>query len=190
MAEASGSRVTDYLRKLGASDGVAVLPTGEDFQLVHLFNEVLRSLQRGIAPLQLIHASHALGHLLSLVMLRRHQHGRESADGLQRVARTIDYMDEHLHEPLRVAALAELAGLSPAHFAVLFKQQTGSSPRDYLHLLRIHRACRLLDNPSLSVKEIAALLGYQDPFHFSRTFKAFQGISPTDYRGGRRPHGA
>jgi AraC-like DNA-binding protein len=82
-----------------------------------------------------------------------------------------------------MSALAALANLSQAHFSVLFKEQTGCSPRDYLHLLRIHRACQLLRDPALSVKEVATRLGYQDQFHFSRQFKAFQGMSPSEYRG-------
>jgi transcriptional regulator GlxA family with amidase domain len=98
------------------------------------------------------------------------------------VAQAIIYMSEHLDQPLRVAELAVLANLSPAHFTVLFKQQTGCSPRDYLHLLRIHRACQMLRGSTLPVKEVAARLGYQDQFHFSRQFKAFQGLSPTEYR--------
>ena len=190
QAEAGGTHLPEYLKRLGAQEQTVVLRIGEDVQLVHLFNEVLKSLHQAASPLQLLHASHALGHLLSVVILRRHRQYQESADGLQRVAQTIDYMNEHLHEPLRVGVLADLAGLSPAHFAVLFKQQTGSAPRDYLHLVRIHRACRMLENPALSVKEIASRLGYQDPFHFSRTFKAFQGVSPSDYRARRRTGGS
>ena len=91
-------------------------------------------------------------------------------------------MSEHVAEPLRVSMLARLAGLSPDYFAQLFKVQTGCSPREYLHLLRIHRACRLLETTSLGIKQIANQLGYQDPFHFSRKFKGFQGLSPTEYR--------
>ena len=94
-------------------------------------------------------------------------------------------MSEHLDQPMRVSALAALANLSPAHFSALFKEQTGCSPRDYLHLLRIHRACQLLRTTTLNVKEIATRLGYQDQFHFSRQFKAFQGVSPSEYREGQ-----
>jgi transcriptional regulator GlxA family with amidase domain len=96
-------------------------------------------------------------------------------------------MSENLGEPLRMTALARLAGLSTAHFGVLFKEQTGSSPRDYLHLLRIHKACQLLRASNLQIKEIAARLGYQDQFHFSRQFKAFEGVSPSDYRARKSP---
>ena len=46
----------------------------------------------------------------------------------------------------------------------------------------MHQACHLLDNTALSVKAVAAALGYEDPFYFSRIFKALNSISPTEYR--------
>jgi transcriptional regulator GlxA family with amidase domain len=127
-------------------------------------------------------ASHALAYLLACLIQKRQAAVPESTDTVQRAAQAIIYMSEHLDQPLRVAALARLAGLSAAHFGELFKQHTGCSPRDYLHLLRIHQACRLLRDSPLSIKEIAARVGYPDPFHFSRQFKAFQGLSPSEYR--------
>jgi AraC family transcriptional activator of pobA len=39
----------------------------------------------------------------------------------------------------------------------------------------------------MSVKEVAAAVGYQDPLHFSRAFKALNGVPPTDYRGSAMP---
>src|ERR1035438_3835110 len=96
-------------------------------------------------------------------------------------------MSGHLDQPLKVKALAAMASLSPAHFAVVFREQTGSSPRDYLHLLRMHRACEWLTSTSTSLKEIADRLGYQDQFHFSRRFKAFSGVAPSNYRAAQRP---
>jgi AraC-like DNA-binding protein len=64
----------------------------------------------------------------------------------------------------------------------LFKEQTGYSPIDYFIRLRMHQACQLLDTSQLSVKRIAAALGYDDPLYFSRVFKGVNDISPTEYR--------
>jgi AraC family transcriptional regulator, arabinose operon regulatory protein len=181
-AQAAGENLRDYLLELGVSAKAPLVWMGDDLQLARLFNEVVKTLEQGPSFLNLLHASHALAHLLSVMIRHRHEQTRDTSDSVQKVAGGIVYMSEHLDQSMRVSALAALANLSPAHFTVLFKEQTGCSPRDYLHLLRIHRACQLLRSSALNVKEIAARLGYQDQFHFSRQFKAFQGVSPSEYR--------
>ena len=187
LAEAGGALVPEYLAELGASPEHPVVWVGEDLQLVFLFNELLTCLGRGFTFLQLLHASQALGYLLSLMIRHRRERSPGAAESLQKVARCIIYMSEHLDQPLKVSALSAMANLSAAHFTAQFKEQTGSSPRDYLHLVRMHRACQWLTGTELSLKDIAARLGYQDQFHFSRKFKAFSGISPSEYRATHRP---
>jgi len=179
---AAGQELPDYLAELGVTAQHPLLRIGEDMQLVMLFAEVLRCLERGFAFPDLLQASHALGHLIAVVLRHRQPRDDEAPDSQRRVARSIGYLSERLSEPLNVGALASLAGLSPAHFAAVFKEQTGCSPREYLHLLRIHRASQLLRDRSLSVKVVAAMLGYQDQFHFSRKFKAFHGVPPSAFR--------
>ncbi|MEI8042055.1 MAG: AraC family transcriptional regulator [Verrucomicrobiota bacterium] len=182
---AAGEHVPLYLHELALGPQTPVLHLGEEPQLIRVFNGILRSLQHGPSFANLLQASHALAYLLSCLIQKRQVATPESSDTVQRTAEAIIYMSEHLDEPLRVSALARQAGFSSAHFGELFKQHTGCSPRDYLHLLRIHQACRLLCGSALSVKEIAARIGYRDPFHFSRQFKAFQGVSPREYREAR-----
>jgi AraC family transcriptional regulator, arabinose operon regulatory protein len=181
-AQAVGENLREYLNELGVSAMAPLAWMGDDLQLARLFNEVLRTLEQGSSFLNLLHASHTLAHLLAVMIQHRHERTRDTSDSVQKVAEGIIYMSEHLDQPMRVSALAALANLSLPHFTVLFKEQTGCTPRDYLHLLRIHRACQLLRSSTLNVKEIATRLGYQDQFHFSRQFKAFQGVSPSEYR--------
>jgi AraC-like DNA-binding protein len=99
-----------------------------------------------------------------------------------RIEQTIVYMMKHLDRPLQVATLAAQAKISPSHFFALFKRRIGSAPMDYFTRLRMQRACRLLEGTSLSVKEIASELGYDDPFYFSRVFKSVNRVAPSDYR--------
>jgi len=108
--------------------------------------------------------------------------GNGALQGVQRIEQSIAYMREHLNQPLPVAKLAALAHISPSHFFALFKRRTGSSPMDYFTHLRMQYACRLLGGPSTSVKEVAAAVGYDDPFYFSRVFKAVNRIPPSRYR--------
>ena len=104
-------------------------------------------------------------------------------EGARKIEQSIAYMMQHLNQPLQVAKLAQTAHTSPSHFFVLFKRWVGSSPIDYFIRLRMQEACRLLTATNLSVKEIAADLGYDDPFYFSRVFKSVHGVAPSDFRG-------
>ena len=103
-------------------------------------------------------------------------------EGARKIEQSIAYMMQHLNQPLQVAKLAQTAHTSPSHFFVLFKRWVGSSPIDYFIRLRMQQACRLLTATNLSVKEIAADLGYDDPFYFSRVFKSVHGVAPSDFR--------
>lgn len=98
------------------------------------------------------------------------------------IERSIHYMNEHINEPLQVATLAAQANVSPSHFFALFKQQMGCPPMDYFTRLRMSHACRLLDSDGARVKEVAAALGYEDPFYFSRVFKSVHNVPPSQYR--------
>lgn len=105
------------------------------------------------------------------------------SDNSQRIEKTVQYMSQHLDKPLQASELAAVANVSLSHFFALFKQRMGCSPIDYFTRLRIHHACHLLDSTSARVKEIAAALGYDDPFYFSRVFKSLSAVAPVHYRG-------
>lgn len=182
-ASGTGALLAEYLQTLNCGDRPIVVHVGDDSEIVRLFHEILLSLQHGAALLDLLRASHALAHLLVVLIEKNHETSAPNSDTTEKIGEAIIYMSEHLDESVAISALARLASLSPRYFSSLFKQQTGCAPREYLHLLRIHRACQLLNSTELSIKQIASQVGYQDPLHFSRQFRAFQGLSPTQYRG-------
>jgi AraC-like DNA-binding protein len=99
-----------------------------------------------------------------------------------RIAACLDYMRRHLDQPLQVKILCNIAGLSSSHFFHVFKRATGDTPLGFFIRTRMGKACELLGETTMTVKEIAALLGYEDRFYFSRLFKSVQGISPRGYR--------
>lgn len=100
----------------------------------------------------------------------------------QRVGSAINHMLQNVNKPLRISALSAIAGLSDSYFFSLFKSATGSSPIAYFIRLRMRLACELLQNQGLSIKEVAAEVGYKDSAYFSRVFKLVTGVSPGNYR--------
>jgi len=111
-----------------------------------------------------------------------YQTGSCESEAVRKIERSIAYMLRHLNEPLQVATLAAQVNISASHFFALFKRQTGCAPIDCFIRLRMQHACRLLDETELSVKEVAATLGYDDPFYFSRIFKSVNRVAPSEYR--------
>lgn len=104
------------------------------------------------------------------------------SEAAKRIEQSIAYMRQHLNRPLQIAKLAQVAHISASHYFVLFKRCVGYSPMEYFIRLRMQRAGQMLANTSLSVKEVAADLGYDDPFYFSRVFKSVHGTAPSNYR--------
>lgn len=94
----------------------------------------------------------------------------------------VDYMQQHFSEALTVQQLAQLVHQSPAHFTRTFKKQTGKTPKDYLILLRLQKAKRLLELDELTITEIAFKCGFGSNAHFSNSFMNHCGMSPKQYK--------
>jgi AraC-like DNA-binding protein len=82
-----------------------------------------------------------------------------------------------------VSDVAAACGVSVRYMSSLFKQYGDVTPSHYLMRLRLNKAANLLLTTDMTVKEIAASVGFSDPYHFSRNFKQFHGQSPRQYRG-------
>lgn len=100
-----------------------------------------------------------------------------------RVTWILNYMQQHLAEPMSVGDLAARINLSPSRFRALFTTSTGLGPAQYLQWLRLRRARLLLERTFLTVKEVMALVGYNDPSHFTRDFRRLHGDPPSSFRG-------
>jgi len=102
--------------------------------------------------------------------------------GMPRLQPVLEYLERHFCEPLRIAHLAGMAGLSEGQFHRNFKALTGTSPFEYAKRLRLRLAAALLRESDMTVAEIGARVGWDDPFHFSKMFKSSYAQSPTAYR--------
>ncbi len=79
-------------------------------------------------------------------------------------------------------ALGALVNLSESRFRHLFKQETGTSPSQYLREMRFRKAEAMLATTFLSIKEIAERVGLLPLNHFMRNFKKRHGMTPREYR--------
>lgn len=92
------------------------------------------------------------------------------------------HIRSHLPEPITVDELAAIACMSPSRLFAVFQQWLHCSPMEYVKRLRINQAAQLLVSTDQTLNEIAAAVGFSNPFHFSREFKNLFGMPPTKYR--------
>lgn len=101
---------------------------------------------------------------------------------LRRLLRAKDRMDAASHEPWSVDRLAEVSGVSKAHFARCFKAAFGIPPHRYLLSRRIERAKALLRDTQASVTDVAFQTGWNSLGTFTRVFRDIVEQSPTSFR--------
>lgn len=97
----------------------------------------------------------------------------------RRVAKSIE---DQLSGSIKVADLAEEAGLSRAHFSRAFANNFGTPARNYILSRRNARARTLLTDTALSASEIALRCGFANPSHMTTAFKQELGLTPSEYR--------
>ncbi len=102
--------------------------------------------------------------------------------GYHRMEEAMQFVEEHLSEPLTLRRLANELFLSPTYFSRLFKEKSGRQFSEYLVERRISRAKLLLTSTDLAVSEISRQVGYTEANSFSRVFKAKTGKTPLQYR--------
>ena len=174
-----------FAGKLNFTSQTIALGPSERAQMLAFFRDVLETLDMPYSQRLRQVSQRAMELLHSTVSSHRESCDIER-DAAARIARTIEYMKEHLKEPLRAAALAAVANMSLPHYFAQFKRVIGSSPIDYLIKLRMEHARRLLAETSWSVKEVAVSLGYDDPLYFSRVFKSINQTAPSEFRARSR----
>ena len=102
---------------------------------------------------------------------------------LFRINRVLDYIDQHLAEPLTLAELARIATFSPFHFHRIFAAMMGETLNHYIQRLRIEKAAQLLaGHPKKSITEIAFDCGFSGSAPFARAFKESYGLSASAWR--------
>lgn len=92
------------------------------------------------------------------------------------------FIHENLKTNLTVQQIADFIHMSPSHFSVVFKQQTGFSPYDYVLLARLTHAKNYLQKTDLPIAQIAEETGFNSESNFIYFFTKNAGVSPSKFR--------
>ncbi len=93
-----------------------------------------------------------------------------------------DYINKNFASPITLDTISKKAGFSKFYFSKFFKEYTGFGFKEYLLLVRMKEAKKLLTATDKSICDIAFLCGFNDSNYFSTIFKKLNNCSPNSYR--------
>jgi AraC-like DNA-binding protein len=127
----------------------------------------------------------ATGEILRQLLMSLVVHGKQLMQRNQasdpRIERALLLMRSGIHRRVSLDEVGREVGLGSSQFRLLFRRQMGISPKAYQKELRLREVVRLLRQSVLSMKQIAAKVGYANPQHLQREFRHVFGISPARF---------
>ncbi len=94
----------------------------------------------------------------------------------------LEYMDNNFAESIRVSELAEICSMSETNFRKVFGEAINMSPLDYLNLVRIQKACKIMNKTDHSMEVVAAECGFTTFSTFNRNFRKYLNTSPYQWK--------
>jgi two-component system, response regulator YesN len=98
------------------------------------------------------------------------------------VSRVCKFVLENIDEAISLKIVSDSLFMNKSYLSEVFKQKTGIPFIEYLTIVKMERARKLMADGSLKTYEVAELMGFKDIEYFSKLFKKNTGLTPTEYR--------
>lgn len=100
-----------------------------------------------------------------------------------RLKPVLDFIELNYMKDITLNELAEVIGVTPQHFCVLFKKSTNLKPFDYINYVRVQKSKEYMFlDKNAQIKEIAGKSGFNDTSYFCSLFKKLENMSPGEFK--------
>ena len=122
--------------------------------------------------------------LLKIASLNPHEkvEGGHPMKHRKEIQKSLEYLNEHYQEPIKIITLSESCHMSETHFRRLFHETIHMTPVDYINFVRIQKACEYLKSSNDSIENVAIKVGFLSQSTFNRNFNRFVGVSPHKWK--------
>lgn len=102
--------------------------------------------------------------------------------GNERIHMAVEFIKEHVEDRIRLSDIAAACNISNTECCRVFKQRIGQSPMEYVTKYRIRRSTAYLEEPELSIMQVAGLVGFESQSYYTKVFGSIMGCTPKEYR--------
>lgn len=178
----SGSLLADLICQITGQASMPEFPLMRlrDPRVARGFLRMYTTMKAGVSRLECEAALLELFHLLVVREGVDRDSGQTEGKETAVLARVRGYIEENFAEPISLADLVKLTGLSSFHLHRMFCRNAGIPPHAYQTQVRINHAKQLLRS-GRSLSEIAATTGFADQSHLTRHFRRLVGLPPGRY---------
>jgi len=161
----------------------SIIQIGVSDSLVIMFDMMIKEIIQKQYNYEIILSAMLLQLLHYISSKAYHQdNSNHSGKNNELINMSINYINMNYYKNITVKELAGISGLCVSRYINVFRENIGFTPKEYMIKVRLDKACEMLYNTNLSIKEIALLTGFEDQLYFSRVFKKYKKVSPTEYR--------
>ncbi|UPA29055.1 AraC family transcriptional regulator [Terrisporobacter glycolicus] len=98
------------------------------------------------------------------------------------VRKAIHYIHKYYHEDISIDDLCEKLNINKSYFCNLFKKSTSQTFSNFLNYFRVEKSKKLLEDPKLSLLEVALDVGFTNQNYYTIVFKKITKQTPSAYR--------
>lgn len=190
MPEMDGLEFTEQVKQLYPEVNVVLLSAHKDFKYAHkaIGFGVIGYLLKPIDETELEKVLALLRSRLSQSANKDVENDRlPEFDSTEKkdnnyIRKAKQYVWDHYEKKIALDEVSRLLFITPNYFGYIFKRETGQNFIDYVILVKIEKAKKLLRNSDYKIKDISQKIGYEDYSYFCRTFKKIVGCTPHEYR--------
>ena len=127
----------------------------------------------------------AKAHVINRIIGSQHTYANLhsfKAHRIESLSAVQNHIESNFKGSLEIKKLADIGGVTPRTLHRLFNKFVGLSPRQYIQIVRIENAKRILEQQSISTQRLPEQVGYGDNASFTRLFKKLTGITPVQYQ--------
>ena len=101
---------------------------------------------------------------------------------LTEIEPALTYVEKEYASKISIGQLAKICSMSESHFRKIFAEHMNMKPLEFVHFIRMQKACEMMETTSKSMDEIAYSIGFESVSSFNRNFQKMFSITPYQYK--------